>query len=375
MDYPFSGVIVRYEYKDATQIQDQIEDELHINLWEIGKAPFLDIGIKVHAVDNVKAIKVVLPWNVKQQEIDELGCRIDTPDTLAAIFNEEIKCESNKGFTKIIFEKNNNEFVLLKSNVASFALTLKTYLGKAAATEISIPLENECQACPYPGLPVYIRFRVRLIPKEIYCSTFKQRDKGLLSSSIKTRIIDFRINVRRGVPKEILLPSPSSIKYPKFKKIHFFITLHRSETCEFQNENFVGCRSLTDEGIWDEYIKEKQTDQQKKKIKDCLAYQWTAKSDNTKPAKDLLLLGRFSRTITDIYQVIRFIALIVIMGMLGSAYWESVKESSWPTWVADYKVAMFISIILLITIECDRFIIDKIGAQLSKAWTWSKRKF
>lgn len=371
MDYPFSGLIVRYKHKEnhpstaPVQEKNQPRDELHVNLWEIGKESFLDIGIKIHAADNVEHVRVDLPWCIKEEDIIDLGTRLNSEKSIAAIFNEVVKYEGaadqNYAIVTLVNRPldngDENKFILARLHRYLFKTSYHQFNGCVPSTELQITIpsneikSNDPAAQP---LPTYIRFRIRLTPKKTYCTQFKQKDRALLSSSVETRIVDFRINVRRGIPEEILITSPSNIKYPDFKKIHCFITLDRGETCEFQNQDFVGCRSLMDEDIWDAYIKSKSTDGQIRKVKDYLGYQWTASSgkDSCEPVKDLLVLGRFSKTITDKYKIIRFMILIILMGMTGSALWDFTKTSFGTTKVAENPLPYFhiLTIIALIVI-------------------------
>lgn len=65
--------------------------------------------------------------------------------------------------------------------------------------------------------PRYIRFRIANIERAIYTVELEKRDKNIISSDIKTKIIDFRINVRRGIP-DALLTAENRLVFPHFKK-------------------------------------------------------------------------------------------------------------------------------------------------------------
>lgn len=311
-------------------------DELHINLWELGGERFLDIGVLINSPEKINSVHIDLPWEVKEGDVSDIGGLLNSEKAVAAVFNEIVEYQScaDEAYASIKFRANGRRdkrkgFRLARLNSNHFSLKLNLLPDKSIATKLEIKFPV------FPGKysdVVYIRFRIRSIPESVYCSTFPQADKNLLSSRTTTRIIDFRINTRRGVPDEVL-SNPPGIRFPDFSKIHFFLTVHRTEICEFYGNAFVACRSLIDEREWNQYVNASTGEngcEMNHSVKNYLGYQWTAKVNKGAQeisVKDLGVLGRFSRHTTNTRQILRFVSLLFIFGAIGSATWDIIKPA------------------------------------------------
>lgn len=353
----FSGIIVRYcSLRAAAEnfecssgnlelphadVEKSALDQLHVNLWEVNGSSVLDIGVMINEWRSISSVQVDLPWKVKELDVSDLGSRLNSEKTIAAVFNEIVHYNGSAdlNYADVSFrpsdysgsnpsnENNHGHFGLLRLSAKSYTSTNVHSSDGTFSTQLRISLPREV-----PGLGhkrVYIRFRIRNVPRSAYCSVFPQRDRNLLSSSTETRIVDFRINVRRGVPEEILT-SDDEVWFPQFKKIHFFLTTERSQTCEFESQNFVGCRSLFDEDVWNEYLKDRAASSVKDSVGNYLGYQWTAVDKENAAVKDLVVLGRFSRHQTNWAYIARFVLLGLLFGMVGNALWDVLKPSGAP---------------------------------------------
>jgi len=209
------------------------------------------------------------------------------------------------------------------------------YLGDgvpASRLIIKIPPIPDSVAVKDRRKSAYVRFRIRKIPSQVYTEVFYQKDRAIISSTITTRIVDFRINVRRGIP-EALLSGDEKIYFPEFSKIHCFLTTERTEQCISQSHSYAGYRSLMDEDVWNEYVRLDTAKgiSAENSVKNYLGYQWTASATKNedgsiKSVKDLIVLGRFSKVKSDLFSVITFIFLVICFGALGSGCWDYVKE-------------------------------------------------
>ena len=368
MNHPFSGVLVRYLMRQhspsenlskssvenithfdpkkpaAASENETRPDELHVNLWEVRDPSVLDLGIMIGDWKSVKAVCVDLPWNIAEDNVEDLGARLNSERTVAAIFNEVVNYSSNA-------DQNYSKIKILPSDVADstaagieatksfFIFRLPTSSFSVASTNISHSLSS-CRLqvnLPEPtelqneeNHPLYLRFRINKVPRSIYSSTFQLADRNLLSSSTKTRIIDFRINVRRGIPDD-LFNGNVKLKFPNFGKIHFFLTIGREQICDFESQNFVGCRSLVDEQIWNGYLQAKSSAKPVEATRNFLGYQWTEavkdKVIKTGPAgvKDLVVMGRFSSHTSNVLKTIKFVFFGLVFGMIGNGMWEIAK--------------------------------------------------
>lgn len=424
MNHPFSGILVRYvmrspgeaesgteEHAGPEELEESVlpteakrqygpkiqtalgalPDQLHVNLWEVRDPSVLDLGIMIGEWWNVKAIVVDLPWDIQREHVEDLGARLNSERTVAAIFNEVVNYNgsADQHYAKITFRpidiahsvENNNEnlqcFFLLRLPAKYFSIQ-KISLGQGLfSSQLRINIPKPGGLVPDEPHPLYLRFRIDKVPQSIYSNSFEQVDKHLLSSSAKTRIIDFRINVRRGIPEEILAGF-SSFKFPSLKKIHFFLTIGREQICDFESQNFVGCRALVDEKIWNDYLQTRPMDSNSEDMRQYLGYQWTA-SAKVKPnsndlvgVKDLVVMGRFSSHTSNILKIIRFIVLGIVFGMIGSGLWEIVKSgidgfeisigSGWRTILALFAIFL---VSLLVIIPCPKILIKKIRKCMS----------
>lgn len=313
-------------------------DELHVNLWELEKDPFLDIGIMISEWRNYSALQIDLPWEVTPRQVGDIGALLNSEKAVAAVFNEivDYRGQADKSYAEVSFQQQpggsgqSEPFLLLRLNFSQFDVQPQTLSDGSICSRITVRIPEE--ELDKPADRIYMRLRIRGIPEEVYSTHFDQRDRNLLSSSTETRIIDFRVNVRRGIPDEVL-SSSKRCWFPEFRKIHFFLTVARTEICEFQSKDFIGCRSLVDEREWTQYVRSQDDPNARRasSVKDYLGYQWTAKAESGKWAKDLLILGRFTRHRSNIVQIVRFVALGLLFGMIGNGLWDVIKPDGQHT--------------------------------------------
>lgn len=350
MRLSFSGILVRYEYEDAN-IGDKYnkldnahltpnselyefyrEDELHVNLWETGRdqfSPFLDIGVMVKCRDLVKSIVVDVPWLLDARDVSDLGARLNGEKSVAAIFNEVVHYDgfAEGNFANISFRKDgvdHKPFTLLRLNSNSFKVEPSFLSDDTSCTRLTVSLPKVTPKDDSDKRKsAYIRFRIKKVPPKVYSVQFDQKDRSLISSINETRIVDFRINVLRGVPEE-LISSEVSLAFPKFERIHCFLTTLRDEECASVTSNYKGYRSLMDEDVWNEYIRLDSSEgiSEATSVRNYLGYQWTASSTKSGPAKDLIVLGRFSKVRSDYASIFRFIGFVILFGAVGSGVWD-----------------------------------------------------
>lgn len=328
MTYPFSGIIVRYirsENAPLPAASPAPADELHVNLWEIAGKPFVDVGVMIDQPSEIEALQVDLPWSTEKSKVFDLGSRLVGERIVAAIFNEIVHYSGSNDqmFANVTFvpPASGRDFVLARLSSQDFTLEQIVLSDGSKTTRLKVrvpPLRTASR--------MYIRFRIIEVPEDNYTSVFFQKDRSLLSSSLETRIVDFRINVRRGIPDDVLT-SATNLRFPAWKKIHVFMTLDRGREMTFNNEKFVDCRSLEDEAIWNSYITFGNSDgRTEPSVSAYLGYQWTSKSKDTCPAKDLVALARFSKVTSSRAYVVRFIVLALLLGAAGSGIWQATGE-------------------------------------------------
>ena len=448
MDYPFSGILVRYlfEQGQSTQFPEicpaeavfapleaslapeslvppavtddpmplnaplqapnertaEVRDELHVNLWEVGRETVLDLGIMIHDWREMSAVQIDLPWSPSESDITDLGSRLNSEKMVAAIFNEVVQYSgcADEAYAEISFRRASStasasspgqttgHFNLIRLTRKAFSITPIPSADGTISSQLRVALPNDLKSIATANIPrrIYLRFRIRAIPKEVYSSVFRQRDRNLLSSSSETRIVDFRINVRRGVPDEILA-NAENVAFPQFKKIHFFLTVDRTQTCDFESKDFAGCRSLVDEDEWTEYIRSRSSlgIDLPASVKNYLGYQWTAKSnpkhykdDAARGVKDLVVLGRFSRNRSNAFHIVRFVLLGLIFGMVGNALWDVIRPTHPATELSSRVMAQtasleLIGISLVVALVLMFFQLEPIGSIFERLCRWTLR--
>lgn len=390
MSYPFSGILVRYSIRDEKKstidvrepapvvgsnssplhvVDDSLSrdigamsgagscaaqpdsyklyDQLHVNLWEVQEnsakksTATLDLGVMIRDWQSVDAVLVDLPWIVKRDNISDLGSRLNSEKTIAAIFNEIVRYDScaDQSFARIHFRADDMvdpnkgpsndaaSFVLLRLAGTDYSIEIISLGHGAKSSQLKITLPSIDRLSDISSSPVYLRFRIDCIPRDVYSYVFEQADQNLLSSTHETRIIDFRINVRRGIPEEIFA-SNKIIRFPNFKKIHFFLTTNRGQVCDFESKNFIGCRSLIEEDVWNHYLNGPNSGIPPNYMKKFLGYQWTesvSRNGKNGSVKDLVVLGRFSIYRSTAWMALRYVMVGIYFGVIGNGLWDFLK--------------------------------------------------
>lgn len=326
----FPGILVRFNYETASSIKsnNDLVNELHINLWELTDREFLDVGVKFDNRQKIQSIEFDLPFEAKSSDIVDLGHALNTEEIIGAIFNDVVRYSSSNEDQKALIEINGNEISLLKLNENHIKIKqIRSKESESSVIGIDVSKfdlkENEI---------AYFRLRIKNIPSGMYCSKFDQKDKNILSSAIETSIVDFRVNVRRGIPQEILTRDSMiagekhKLKFPELNKIHVFFITEREKEISFEGENFVACRSLHDEAIWDNYIRYAYSTSKKiKNVSHLLGYQWTTKKKENSCVKDLNALARFTKVISGRARLVQFLIMAAVLGGIGNATWETAK--------------------------------------------------
>ncbi|HDR9095100.1 hypothetical protein QZM46_29970 [Burkholderia vietnamiensis] len=388
MNYPFSGIVVRYLRHQAAAEMHTVErpmplqDQLHVNLWDIADKAYLDIGLMVSEPESISEIWIDVPWRVEPRQVVDLGPGLDGDKILTAIFNEVASYSGVSGqhYAVVTLGSHPNQdipFLLVRLDQSRIAFSQIAIDTHSEVTRLQIRWPALKFSDPtHEGLRRYIRIRLTHVHMDAFFSTFRAKDRNLLSSSPITRLLDFRVNVRRGVPDQVLLGEPA-LEFPSLKKVHVFAIVPRETELPFQGEGYKGCRSLEDEEIWNGYINlpHRSHAMHGESVKDYLGYQWTASSKNDVPAKDLVALGRFVHVTSSRWTNARFLVVVMLLGTLGSAIWDEVKavlgnadskDQSWkqlPIWAI---VPLSVLLILLIT---DRATARALAKFIKQTWT------
>lgn len=320
--------------------KEYIRPELHLNIWEKGESVHLDIGLMLDLDDPSATVELYFPWPLvgtegnSPEDIEDLAKRITAQDAIPAVFNESWSVTipaKNSGY--LITEPNTNALLFTIVDVGG-AVSAKKHQDTAHALSINVKKLKEKAISLSPQTPkLYVRFRVRSVPKSFYCVGIDQKDSGWVSSWQRTEIIDFRLNVRRGVPSNL---ERSIGPFIEFSKVHLFLMKSRNQDIVFEDTLFKSCRSLEDEEFWAGYASN-GTDADKRKsllnVKQSIGYQWSKKAnrDGGLFVKEFGILARFKKVE---FGIGKFLIFALILGALGNALWDGVKlgyDKIYPT--------------------------------------------
>lgn len=306
----------------------KLQPDIHLNLWEHKDNVLLDIGLMLDVHHPSKTIDIFLPWSNDKNTFTDLLNKISNNPAMSAIFNESLLTSSKSGDNGLIVSNTNSkeeQFVVIK---AQDAITTRSHDLNSHILSIDIDkLSKNARILSESAERMYIRFRIPNIPKGFYSVGIDKNDKGFSSSWQSTEIIDFRLNVRRGVPAGI----ESSIgRFLNFRKVHLFLMRSRDHDLVFQDDLFKACRSLEDEDFWADYslnTNNKNSDElstAKKMVKDSFGYQWSKKLDSktNELVKEFSILARFKKME---FTLRKFIFFAILLGALGSASWDGIK--------------------------------------------------
>lgn len=317
--------------------QPAILPELHVNLWESGDAPwsrtaFVDIGLMIDVNDTAQTFEFAFPWEVKKDDIEDLALKVLEQNAVPAIFNEIWTSTTSNGRAGSITTSNGDVFTVVEPN--SDLLVFEHNPGttnRLVTVQLKVPgLKAKSNSACNTAKRLYVRFRIKRTPHSFYQVDINPKDRILLSSWQKTEIIDFRINVRRGIP--LGLDTNLGGEFLDFSKVHLFLMKSRDNDIVFEDKWFRACRSLEDEKFWASYSLSKTAIPwlqfwSRRHVKNSLGYQWTREattdsSGNKIPVREFSTLARFKKIR---FGLISFILIASIVGALGNAFWDGLK--------------------------------------------------
>jgi hypothetical protein len=312
--------------------------EIHLNLWETDAWAFMDIGLKISRSSPLKKVTLLLPWESSSEaRITDLFAEgaLNTPAAISAIFNEawsvtllpagEALVQDNEG---------NDQFAIVSSAPYITTSAQKDTPPRSLCLTLDIEQirtkEVENSAIPKACDEYYVRFRVLGVPKSFYSRGLDQEDTMLLSSWQATDILEFRLNVRRGVDASLVKKFGFLLC---FSKVHLFLMRDRDYDITFQDATFKGCRSLENEEFWTVYSSKglsagELASRSKSKVKESLGYHWSKRKNDTGFVDEFSVLARFKKTK---YGLISFLFVALLLGALGNGLWDAIQEI--PTFV------------------------------------------
>jgi len=295
--------------------------ELHLNLWEHVDQVFLDVGLRIKNTFPFHYIYFYFPWRSQDGSIVDLTPTINSAVAVAAIFNESWQVTQLPHSSAAIVRDPTTGRVQFQ--IVGPDKFLSIDYESNLSHRLTLDFRELVRTEHIEAEDIYIRFRVKGVPKEFYAVGLMQGDKGLVSSWTKNEFLDFRLNVRRGAPPGL----ESKVgRFLSFSKVHLFLMRHRSYELVFQDSAFKSCRSLEDEDFWANYSHVGHESSQNESIKkayvaDSLGYQWTKRRSVESPVDEFGILARFKRIELS---VLTFLVFVVVFGAAGNATWDLV---------------------------------------------------
>ena len=310
--------------------------EIHFNIWEegTGTKPFLDIGVMLAINDPAELIEIFLPWKLERGKIEDLSPRILAPCGVSAIFNEAWTSSSSTHNPGGYVTRNDGSVFSIVPYDQPVVQSRKHQLGELHSIVLDIPqLRTTSQTTAATVLSnlklMYVRIRVKDVPQQFYRVGFDQGDALGGGTLNRTEIIDFRLNVRRGVPSAI--ESFLHGRFVEFSKVQLFLMKSRDQDIVFEDKLFKACRSLEDEKFWAEYIlpflsTTKAKDKSLRQIKGSLGYQWKKTPDsNQAEVSEFGMLARFKSFKMRKRAIVLFIIAALILGVAGNGMYDFIK--------------------------------------------------
>lgn len=309
--------------------------ELHLNIWE-REVSFLDIGLKVPITQPEETLYLLFPWGITEDDVEDLSDRIiREKGAVNAVFNESWDLTIGHDDGAYVSDPASGEalFTIISLQNSFSQSSWDSKGGVIHGIAINVPsLRGKSISRSPTAKEMYVRFRVKNIPKTFYRVGIEQKDQFFLSSWQRTEIIDFRVNVRRGIP--VGLEKLLNAHFLSFKKVHLFLMKPREEEIAFQDSLFKSCRSLEDENFWAAYSLDSaasaaELQMNLKNIKNSLGYQWTKLAplseggEAFRPIREYSTLARFK---TLRFGMASFIFSVLIFGAAGNGIWEGGKS-------------------------------------------------
>lgn len=304
--------------------------EIHFNIWEENAtAAFLDIGLMVSTSDPAERFEIFLPWAVLKSDIEDLSPRLLVHNGVSAVFNEAwasstapnvlgglVTRTDGSVFAVVPYDK--PEIAQRSHNLGTLnSIVLQLGALKAAATAVGgIKAPKQ----------MYVRFRVKKVPPSFYRVGFDQGDALGGGALTRTEIIDFRLNVRRGVPvgiEQFLVG-----RFLDFSKVQLFLMKSRNQDIVFEDKLFKACRSLEDEAYWAEYIlpirpSEKALKKSLRQVKGSLGYQWKKTPDSAQSVvSEFGMLARFKSFHMRKRTAVLFLLVALVVGVAGNTVYD-----------------------------------------------------
>ena len=311
------GLFVKIN-KDGDNIDFLDLMEVHINLWNVrtkeGRDFYaIDFGLMYNK--SVEAIKIVLPFDAKQDDFLDLAHVLtNNKSLLCTVFNADMSISSEQSDSiHVVYNLDSKEGMSIYE-LSGRNIEWKPFDKDSNSTELTINPQYERNDLKEDN--VYVRFRIKLHNLCMFAHTRKLSNDLIQSAFSSTRLFDIRLNDKREIDKK-LIESITFEKYQivKIKKLHFFYMADAEETLENGSDITLGTRMLEKER-WDPYLGDSEMNDE------YLAYHWklnSIKKDKVlDPYSTFSVFFKTNYTSYDVRRIFKYSIIVILLSFLGS---------------------------------------------------------
>lgn len=331
---------ILYSVRNANHTVDpspvEVTVELHMNYLKTVKHSLnrfrkgynrcLDIGIMVMPpVKEIEAIYIYFPFQIKIEDVMDLGNAIKDPSLFCTLFNDDFsitnvvehplfsevrpKSDNRQGFWLYTLGKNTYS---LQDGIKKGSL-LKIEIKELPSEDNFVKINEEKEIKKQKGPGLYFRLRINNIRKSDFYFEEKVTNDIFQSAFSKAEMLDLRVNEIREFDKNVIDDLKKNRFFVTFTKFHFFFIGSSENEQVLGDTNYSDCR-LLDSEKWGSYSEDLNN-----KDKKYLAYHWCKKAKDNECFPTCKVFLRTIYSSINIKKAIEYCLIVIFLGFLGSA--------------------------------------------------------
>ena len=221
--------------------------ELDVNVWRIKRLCrkiYIDFGLKITEVNKVKEVFIYFPFEIRENDIIDLGCKFSEAKMLTGIFNENYVAKiENKNIVVSDYKTEKVVFAIYQIDTHKDVKFEPNYKGVIMSFKIK----------PYSGYNRYFRFRI--LPKKYgtFIEHYQPKNSFFESAFTETELLDFRVNERRNQELSLIETTTENARF-EIEDINFFVMSPIQDEVTADGINLVYKRQLEAGNFWKEYL-------------------------------------------------------------------------------------------------------------------------
>lgn len=313
--------------------KDDKNVELHFNLWKLRNESwklwksrneswksnkiensnmFLDIGIKVKDIGDIKKICIFIPFSVTDKNIEDMGIKMkDNRKLINGIFNDDCEINHNGSKNAVTISRNNgNDIIKIHTLDYEYQKNITVEL-KENGSIICIDTEKDTTEDNNEDKKYsdYYRFRIKGKSIHDFGNIKKNADNPFKTSYESNHIIDFRVNEKRALPENLNMLLQKE-KLFNIKVIHFLLLTDTSYKLACTGLNYT-MRALEDD-LWKDYIDRKYDNGS------LVGYHWKESSEGENGVENFNSYIRIKEIKINFITIIIYVLGVIIIGSINS---------------------------------------------------------